>query len=676
MNRCFIITCFFIALVCVGGFLSPANATKLNAQPLPSERDIKDFQNSQTSAPDPTRFSRRMDYREAERTRKEQADAAQKAAIDRAAQFQKDQIASGKKAMQAALEANNRGVALGKQGHWVEAIQAHESACQLDPTSKQYRINLSAARCTFGQTRLSARDYNAAAGLFRKALAAAPDNSMAAKLLNETMLKQGHDPTVVEERVAIGDQLLATNDLESALVEYQTAMQLENSARTFTKMGDVAMRCGQVSTAANWYRQALVKDANYGLAHRGMGLVQIQMKDQTGAAAAFRKAVIIDSTDALSGQMLADIWRRQLAANPLAPENHLGMAGALQLTGDFSGAEDEYNKLATLEPGNPSLAAGRASLARARQHAACEKHRLAAETFFNQGLRREAVAEIGQAVMAEPKNARYQFLLGECLEATGDLRGAYQAYKTCVLIDPEKNKEAAFRLSQMQNGRTLNNMPPPGAPPAMPQGMAQSMPPPGMPQNMPPPQYGQPQAQAPPQAPLQKNMFEGGNGMASAVTNRTQNGFSTHDESGSGAAGQAAASQSAGAQMPVQQPPSQPAAAPQAQVSAETVAKLNSLESSKDYDGAVTLLRDVLSHNLQSPDIHHRLAVDLLAAGSVVDAISEFRIASALSPGNRDFAIDLARAMEIHKRSQGAFEESGAAEEPTRVSGKEEGAVK
>ena len=277
MMRIFIIfTCCLIALVSVGGYCSPAQATKLNAPPLPSERELKDFENSQSAVPDVSRFSRRMDYRDAERMKKEQAEAARKESFEKATQLEKERSTASKKAVQAALEANNRGVALGKQGRWTEAIQAHENAVSLDPQNKQYRINLSAARCSFGQARLAAKDYNAAAGLFRKSLAAASDNGLAAKLLNQTMLKQGHDPSVVEERVSIGDQLLAANDLESALIEYQTAMQLESSARTFCKMGDVALRCAQFPTAVNWYRQALLKDANFAPAHRQMGFVQMQ----------------------------------------------------------------------------------------------------------------------------------------------------------------------------------------------------------------------------------------------------------------------------------------------------------------------------------------------------------------------------------------------------------------
>ncbi|MBX9686342.1 MAG: tetratricopeptide repeat protein [Candidatus Obscuribacterales bacterium] len=630
-SRFLILTSCLISLLSVGQ--NAALATKINARPLPSERELKDFENSQSSAPTVSRFSRRMDYREQEKAQKEQAEAARLQAIERAAQAEKAAIASSKKVIQEALEANNRGVALGKQGRWTEAIQAHERAVQLEPQNKQYRINLSAARCTFGQARMAAKDYDAAAGLFRKALAAAPDNGLAAKNLNEVMKKQGHDPGSVEERVSIGDQLLAVHDMESALIEYQTALQMENSARTHTKMGDVALHNGQLSTAANWYRSALEKDANFGKAHRQLGMVQLQASDMTGAAASLRKAIILDSKDNVAGQTLVEIWRRQVAQNPLLAENHLGLAGALQLTGDFNAAEDEYNKLATLEPGNPGLSAGRASLARARQHAMAEKHRAAAETLFNQGLKREALAEIGQSVMMEPKNARYQFLLGECLEANGDLRGAHQAYMTCVLIDPEKNQEAAFRMKEMQRGNTLNAPVQQAAQPQYPQAQAAPM-----------------QQAMQPQAPFQKNVFEAGSGMQVA---KTQMGFSTHDEAQQAPAQNMAPTQ-VSAQVPAQSPVAQTP-----DPNAELMARVTEFERNRNYEGAAAFLKEVCTQNLQNPDLHHRLAVDLLAAGNVTEAIAEFRIASALRPGNKEFAGDLARAMEIHKRSQeNAFEEA------------------
>lgn len=671
----------------------PAHATKMNAQPLPRERDLKNFEEGQTSAPVVSGFQRRPDYRVVEAEKKKAAEEAKKAAEEKAAKEQQAVGDNFKRRVQYALEQNNKGVSLGKAGRWSESIAAHEEACKYEPSNKQYKINLSAARCAYGQERLNARDFNTAANLFRQALAAAPDNGLAGRLLGEALKKMGRDPNNAETRIATGDQLAAVGDFEGASIEYQAAMQIEPTARTFVKVGDMALRYGQLTTATNWYRQALIKDPNFGPAHRQLGMLALAQKDYTGAGASLRKAVICDPRDAAAGQQLVEIWRRQVAQNPLLAENHLGLAGALQLTGDFAGADNEYRKLEALDPKHPGLPSGRASLQKALQHASAEKHKAAAETFFGQGLRREALAEITQAVMMEPRNAKYQFLMGETLESNGDYQGAYQAYLTCVLIDPENNREAAARMREMQSGMKNRGMQIPQvnqvasqlAQPQqsvsqqmvqMQQQQQQQMQQPQVQQQQPQVQQQQPmqqQAAYPPPVP-QKNVFEGGNGMQMAGN---QYGLRTHNESMPAAGAmpqqmsqqqimqqQAVAAQQQAIAAQQQQARQQQALAAQQQAAqkpnaansansqvAEAISKAAQAEGDKNYDQAISILQGVAAKFLQNSEVHHRLAVNMLAAGRIADAISEFRIASALEPANRAYAEDLARALAIHKRS-------------------------
>ncbi len=630
------------------------SATKLNAAPLPHERDSKDFTNGEETVipPSATRFKRRPDAREVEKQQKadeleaqKNAAIAKKQQLDAEARAQQQQVDAYNKQAQVAIEANNSAVALGKQGRWMEAIAAHEKAVQYDPKNKQFRVNLSAARTAFGQQRMAQKDYSGAASMFRKALSAAPDNGLAGKMLVECMKKSGLDATNADVRIQVGDQLAGANDFEGAAIEYQAAMQIEPSGKTYVKMGDMAYRYGQITTATNWYRQAIIKDPNCGAAHRQLGFLALAQRDNTSAAASLRKAVILDPKDVAAGQQLVEIWRKQVASNPLLAENHLGLAGALQLTGDFVGAESSYRKLEALDPKNPGLEAGRASLSRAYQHAKAEKHKLASTTLYNQGLRREALAEINQAVMLEPRNAEYQFLLGECLEANGDYQNAHQAYLTCVLIDPENNKEAAARMKAMQNqsgmtaqqsqtmiNQVTNKLTGGGSaqsPLATPQAMSAQQPAAAA---------GALTQGAAPQEPnsVRKNMFEGGSGSPSLP--QAMN-FRTHDESDSAQAGMPVAAAAGGA--PAQATPA----------ATDNLSRVSACEAQKDYAGAVSILRQLLSDNLQNPDIHHRLAVNLMSAGEISEAISEFRIASALNPKQKAYAEDLARAMSIHKRS-------------------------
>jgi tetratricopeptide (TPR) repeat protein len=617
-----------------------ASATKLDAPPLPHAKATgvsgdpdaanPKFSEGQEVQPGLSRFRRRPDYREEEAAKKEDAakaakdqETARAKAIDDQKKLQLQQIAAYKASIQAAADVNNRAVQFGKQGRWLEAIENHEKATQLDPRNKEFRINLSAARCAYGQQRLSQGDAQGAAHLFRQALAAAPDNGLAGKMLVEALKKAGINPSSPDARIQLGDQLAQANDLEGATIEYQQAMELEDSARTYVKMGDMYYRYNQAAAASQYYRQAAAKDPDFGPAHRQLGLLALAQRDTTTAAAELRKAVILDPKDTISSDTLVDIWRKQVATNPQSAQFHLGLASALQLSGDLVGAQSEYRTVQSIDPKNPQLEAAAGSLNRAYQHSLAEKHKLAAETLFNQGLRREALSEISQAVRLEPRSANYQLLLGECMESTGDYQGAHQAYLTCVLLDPGNNKEAAIRLKQMAQSAAMpdgtgSTSRAPSLPPAVAQSSMGSLD-----VNRASSSFTSPSAT---NTTPTKDMFEGGSGLGT-VRMPTTTGLRTHDESA-------------------------PSVASTASVSTpQVLPKVDDAESKKDFSGAATLLQDRIANDPSNADLHHRRAVDLTSAGNIAEAVSEFRMASAIDPKNKDYADDLARSLSIWRRS-------------------------
>lgn len=698
----------------------PAEATKVPGKKLPRRngdvhgkasylRGDKDFENATESVVPVSRFRRRADYRTIEKERKEKEEQRLKTELRNREEARKDKQLSYKRKLELAkqqkreaLRYNDEAVAFGQQGRWQEAIEAHEKAVKYDPSSKEFRINLSAARTALGQEKLKNGQMQAAAGLLRKALAAAPDNGMAGRLLSKALEGMGVDPGDADVRIKMGDQLKNSNDYQGAYIEYQQALKIEPSARTYVKMGDIELAYRRVNEALKWYGQALVKDPKYAPAHRQLGMLYLARRDNTKAAASLRKALILDSGDHVAGQALVGIWRDQVAKNPLSPEYHLGLAGALQLSGDFSGAESEYHKLQAIDPNNPGLKTGRASLKRAYHHATAEKHRKAAETLFGQGLKREALAEISQAVMMEPRNARYQFLLGECLEANNDYKGAHQAYLTCVLIDPENNKEAAARMKEMQRfgGVSANT-------------------------NIAKPQPTQPQRPQPQsnysykgirpgaqnqrrgftgrmnmnrsnqiavrrkqmQAPFNgKSMYESGQRVNPAFTPAKPIRPQVANRSSQiGGFGQMVKNDlnkvpanpqknqykprifpAVNADNPIenggvqehtnknvaQTSTGNPGGTKSNAISA-SMAMVNAAEQQKDYSSAIKILKEMLNQeqNLKNANLHHRLAVNLMANGSISKAVTEFRIASALKPSNKDYANDLARALSVNKRA-------------------------
>jgi tetratricopeptide (TPR) repeat protein len=684
-----------------------ALATKLNAAPLPHAgaasgatgvsgdvneygRPIKDFSHGQESAPPSTQWqTHRLTPAEKAAKDKEEAAAKAKAQADAVKKAQDDRVNAIRTYQQISIDANNKAILLGKQGKLTEAIAEHELSLKYDPNNQQFRINLSAAQTLYGQKLLAQKDFAGAANMFRKALGAKADNGQAGKYLKEAIQRMGMDPNLSDNRIGIGDQLAAAGDTTGAMIEYQQAMLLDPSARTYTKMGDMYLQYGpsQANRAVTFYHQAIVKDADYGPAHRSLGNIMLLMKDTTTAASELRKAVILDPKDTAAGQSLIDIWRRQVATNPNLAENHLGLATAMQLTGDLSTAESEYNQVERLDPRNASLAAGRASLQRAYKHLEAEKHYAASQTFLNQGLGRDAMAEIGQAVMNEPRNPRYQFVLGQCLESNGDLENAKQAFHTVVLIDP-KNTEAAQHLREVENtlagsGRGQASQPPvPRQPISLTRPdsagsqAAQQNPGMGIGSSQGPAQgsaqgsaqrYGQGSGQGSGQASFGRNGGESGRDKNMFEGNPQTAGGRPPNQGDYPGRGQGTAPQynnNQASRYPNQQNSGQPAptanrSQAQAPATAQTIdpqtqatlTAASNMENQRDYQGAANLLKQSLNGNLQNPEIHHRLAVNLLNLGQLEEAVSEFRIASALNPGSKMFMEDYARALKIHKKA-------------------------
>lgn len=529
--------------------------------------------NAQEIAPALSRYRRGP----SESERAAAANAEIKKQQDLAKKQQLEQLKAIKQMQLEALAANNKAVQLGKSGRLDEAIVSHEEAVQLDPSNKQYRINLSAAYCAYGQELMTKKEFGAASVYFRKSVVIASDNALAGKMLVESLKKMGINPNSADDRINLADNLMTQGDIAGAGVEYQAAEQLEQSAKTFAKLGDYAYRLGQIDTAASWYAQAILKDSDYAPAYRQLGFIAMSKQDQSQAASLLRKAVILDNKDKAAGSALVDLWRKQVSANPQSAENHLGLASSLQLTGDLSAAELEYRKVSSLDPHNPALPSATASLKRAYQHQEAERHAEAAKTFWEQNLKQDALTEMSRAVAMEPKNAQFQFALAEYLEANGDYQGAHQAYLTCVLIDPENNKEAAARMRALQN-------------------------------------------------------------VSSSAVNNTM-------------ANQNQASQSNVINNSEQQNIQNTENAAAEEAKKAVIDKIQSLEAAHNYEQAIVMLKELASNNLENPAIHHRLAVDLMSSGEIQEAISEFRIASALAPQEKTYAADLAQALNINKQA-------------------------
>jgi hypothetical protein len=195
-----------------------------------------------------------------------------------------------------------------------------------------------------------------------------------------------------------------------------------------------------------------------------------------------------------------------------------------------------------------------------------------------------------------------------------------------VLIDPENNKEAAARMKQMYINGAADGALPTNTGTAVGAQLEGGLPASRLPQPV-------------PIAPAEqlKDVYEGSNSITSgtqSIDNR-QLAFRTHDESIDNTGERALQTQTSA----------------QSNTAASVIQQITDAESQKDYTTAANLLRQILPNNLQNFELHHRLAINLMNTGEISEAISEFRIASALCPTKTEYSDDLAAALSIHKKS-------------------------
>ena len=589
---------FISLLMAISLITTSVEATKLNAPPLPSE---KDFANAQEVNVPNSRFNRRPDYREAEAQAKEdlakksnEAKAEAEKARQTALKAYQDKLTNYKKQLEMAATFNRQAITFGKSGNYSDAIALHEKACKYDPSNKQFKINLSAARTVYGKTLISQNNLNLAISELRKALYVAPDNALAESLLNQALTKANFDPNNPDTRIKLGDKLLGVGDNDEAYVEYQAGVKL-GSSKAYVKIGDLYYRLSQAQVAQSWYLQAIAKDSKNSEAYRNIGMLYLAVKDTTNAASYLRKAVIYNSNDTIASSTLIDIWRKQVAKDDNSADNHIGLATALQLSMDFNGAKTEYSKAYQLDPNNVNLQAGIASLNKAMQHCQAQKYELAAKSLYGQGLYKEALTQMSQAVSFEPQNSHYQLLLGQCFEANGDYASAHRAYLASVLADPNNSSDAASRLKQMESNSQHKAM---------------------------------------------NKVTNSTNNQSSEnqVTDIKQSPIVNSDNSNLNASGNYA---------------TMPKNLYEGNNEGNYPNGKNPIANGEQNElNNISNLKQALEQNMQNPDLHYKLALSLKEAGQLSEALSELRIASALNPNNTKYSQDLAITLKQYHQEQ------------------------
>ena len=175
------------------------------------------------------------------------------------------------------------------------------------------------------------------------------------------------NPAYVEAHINLGNALHAKGDLERALAEFRTALRLNPSlAIAHNNLGNVLREKGDWEGASTAYRTALSLNPSYVEAHNGHGLVLAKQGDLEGAIAEYRTALGLNPSYVHAhynlGIALADKgdlegaiteYRTALILNPVNVNVHYRLGLALKAKGDVVSARKEFEEALRLTPPTP-----------------------------------------------------------------------------------------------------------------------------------------------------------------------------------------------------------------------------------------------------------------------------------------------------------------------------------
>lgn len=357
------------------------------------------------------------------------------------------------------LEHNNRAVELGSKNLWADAIREHEIALEGDPYNEQFKINLSGACLRYGDMLASKKKYYEAMVQYRKALFADPANAVADRNLDECLRASGKNADDPNVRHQIAETAETEGRFRTAQVEYRKVCRMTDDgtshadlARSLLKDGQDVAAFEELKIAINKPWKDKIEQAKchtmlgdtlwrYAKVARDRGDRQTGLKRLQNAAVSYRRAVTLNPaySDAIQG--LKEVAREAVSING-SFDNHLMLAGAYQLAGDFEHAKMEFEECWKKNPNSPQLAKARRSY-----HLAVVMNPATPPAVLATSLQK---AE--DILRQNNQDAEMLFIYGRGKEQQGDKATALKAYQAAASINPHVHPDLLQGISRLGGG--------------------------------------------------------------------------------------------------------------------------------------------------------------------------------------------------------------------------------
>ena len=250
------------------------------------------------------------------------------------------------------IDINNDGVKALNAGNVQLALQKFAQALKLDPSYQLARDNLAIAHNNYGLQLRS--NPKAAIKEFHQALYLSPGNATTQSNLAGIITMMGKHPNVFADRVALGDEARHSGDLIGAIIEYTEALKIKDDRGLHLILGDLYRVQDEPDKAIDQLKIAAMMEDGSDVEVK-LGQAYQAKTDITNAIQSYNKAISFKPDDQDVQDALYAGWEAALRADPLAPENHIGLAQALQFRGDFGQAKQELLQASRFGPDKESI---------------------------------------------------------------------------------------------------------------------------------------------------------------------------------------------------------------------------------------------------------------------------------------------------------------------------------
>lgn len=157
---------------------------------------------------------------------------------------------------------DDRGLQLGRKGHWQQSIRQYEKALEEEPDNQSYRVHLSVAHLSYANVLSSKKKLSKATAHYKLCLYLDPNNKQADRRFDECLRQAGKNPLDPTLRLDLAKAAHRDGQLDYAIHEYRKAAMLSCDGPGYFRLGKELLKLGRKEEARLAFESAVDKKWN------------------------------------------------------------------------------------------------------------------------------------------------------------------------------------------------------------------------------------------------------------------------------------------------------------------------------------------------------------------------------------------------------------------------------